>query len=347
LGFLRQPNQRPAVGANQSGKWGRIYFPKAKVGAIASYRDQNNQTTSKRCDRWKRIIALTDAKGSVTRYDYTPRGQVSRIVAPDGGVEQFVYNREGALTSRIGQEGQTTEYLHTAFDLLVQAQDANGRYTSFVYDGATRLTQIINAAGHTWNYRYDQAGQLAAETDWAGRTTTYTRDALGRVTSKTLPDGVVQRLTWDAFDRIAEVATPNQRISYEYDPSDRLSRVCTYQADEQEPESRSRYTYDQAGRLSQEIQNGQTIRYRYDELGRMIERTTPSGGTRQNGAGFIFRKTAPSPVNTIKITEQPQKVAIAEKTWGTSHISFFPYFFEQNQLNREMSLVSSTRRPVI
>jgi RHS repeat-associated protein len=248
-------------------------------GAIASFRDQNNETTSTRCDRWKRINALTDAKGSVTCYDYTPQGQVSRIVAPDGGVEQFVYNREGALTSRIGQEGQTTDYLHTAFDLLVQAQDANGRKTSFVYDGVTRLTQIINAAGHTWNYRYDQAGQLAAETDWAGRTTTYTRDALGRVISKTLPDGVVQSLTWDAFDRIAEVATPNQRISYEYDPSDRLSRVCTYQADEQEPESRSRYTYDQAGRLSQEVQNGQTIRYRYDELGRMIERTTPSGVT--------------------------------------------------------------------
>jgi RHS repeat-associated protein len=181
--------------------------------------------------------------------------------------------------SHIAGEGQTTRYRHGAFDLLHSVIDPKGRITSLEYDNAARLKKVTNAAGQHWTYRYNLAGQLTMESDWAGRQTRYIRDAIGRVLSKRLPDGVEQRLTWDELDRIVAVETTNQRIVYEYDPADRLTRAATYHTEKQEPASELLFSYDDKGRLTKEIQNGTSIEYRYDTSGRCLSRTSPSGKT--------------------------------------------------------------------
>lgn len=253
-------------------------------GRLASWRNGLGETTRYDQDRWGRLRQFTDPAGHTTRYRYdhspdNPRHDLSRIIHPDGGEEHFSYDQEGLLAQHIAGEGQTTRYRHGAFDLLRSVIDPKGRITSLEYDNAARLKRITNAAGQHWSYRYNLAGQLTMESDWAGRQTRYTRDAIGRVLSKRLPDGVEQRLTWDDLDRIVAVETTNQRIVYEYDNADRLTRAATYHSEKPEPASELLFSYDDKGRLTKEIQNGSEIEYRYDTSGRCLSRTSPSGKT--------------------------------------------------------------------
>lgn len=254
-------------------------------GRPAFLRNALGQTTGYELDRWGRPLRITDPAGHSTRYHYdhsgdNPRGDVSRIIHADKGEERFAYDNEGLLKIHIAQEGQTTRYTHGAFDLLRSITDPKGYTTKLEYDGAARLKQITNAAGQTWTYSYDPSGQLVKETDWAGRETSYTRDAIGRVTAKRLPDGIEQHLTWDQLDRIVSVETAKQRITYEYDQADRLTRAATFSKDNPEPESDLIIVYDDKGRLVKEIQNGIAIEYKYDITGRCISRTSPSGEAR-------------------------------------------------------------------
>jgi len=254
------------------------------LGRLASLRNTLGETTGYDLDRWGRPRSITDPAGHSTHYQYdhsadNPRGDVSRIIHADKGEERFAYDNEGRPKTHIAQEGQTTRYRHGAFDLLRSVIDPKGRTTTLEYDNAARLKRITNAAGQHWTYSYDLAGQLAMESDWAGRQTRYIRDAIGRVITKRLPDGVEQHLTWDELDRIVAVETTNQRIVYEYDPADRLTRAATYTKTSLEPESELLFNYDDKGRLAKEIQNGSEITYRYDSAGRCIGRTSSSGKT--------------------------------------------------------------------
>jgi len=253
-------------------------------GRLASLRNTLGETTRYHLDRWGRPRIITDPAGYSTHYEYdpapdNPRADLSRILHPDGGEERLAYDSEGLPKTHVAPEGQTTRATYGAFDLLRTVTDPKGHATRLDYDNAARLTRITNAAGQSWRYRYDPAGRLAAETDWAGRVTSYTRDAVGRVIAKRLPDGSEQQLAWDDWDRITAVETARQKIVYEYDNADRLTRAATYLKGHPEPESDLRFTHDDKGRLIQEIQNGTVIGYRYDLAGHLASRTTPGGET--------------------------------------------------------------------
>jgi RHS repeat-associated protein len=254
-------------------------------GRLAALHNALGQTTGFDLDRWGRLLETTDPTGNRTGFEYdqtpdNPRAGVSRIIHPDKGEERFAYDNEGLPKTHIAQEGQTTHYTHGSFDLLRGVIDPKGYTTKLEYDGAARLQQIINAQGQKWTYSYDLAGRLIHETDWAGRQTTYIRDAIGRVLTKRHPDGIEQHLTWDELDRIAAVDTEKQRITYEYDNSDRLIRAAIWSRTNTEPESDLQFCYDDKGRLEKEIQNCITIEYKYDQTGRCISRTSPTGETR-------------------------------------------------------------------
>jgi len=254
-------------------------------GRLSSVRNALGRITGYSLDARNRPLRITDPAGYITRYEYdrspeNPRGDISRIIHPDGGEERFTYDREGLPATHIAPEGQTTQYLHGSFDLLRGITDPKGHSTNLEYDGAARLKRITNAQGQTWSYSYDPAGRLSGETDWAGRRTGYTRDAGGRVVARRLPDGVEQRLTWDDRDRIVAVETATQRITYEYDTSDRLTNASTFTRKSPEPESELSFSYDDKGRLTKETRNGITIEYEYDAAGRCISRASPTGETR-------------------------------------------------------------------
>ncbi|GAB6188118.1 RHS repeat-associated core domain-containing protein [Thermopirellula anaerolimosa] len=169
----------------------------------------------------------TDALGTVTRYQYNARGQVTRITYAEGtdleASVQYEYDSGGRRTAEIDELGRRTEYQYDALGRVVRKilpdPDGEGPLTSPVYE-----------------YGYDAAGNLVAETDPLGHVTEYAYDARGRLvrTIQPDPDGPAGPLTspvtqqfYDAAGRVSHVIDPVGTITeYAYDNADR--QTATY-----------------------------------------------------------------------------------------------------------------------
>lgn len=132
------------------------------------------------------LKSVTNALGQVTQYTrYTPQGQVSQRVDPNGAVTDFRYDLRQRLTE-VSIAGASTGYEYWPTGLLKRAVQPDGSYVSYEYDDAHRLTAVSDARGNRIEYMLDSSGNRVAEKvkDPNGaltRQVTRAFDALGRV----------------------------------------------------------------------------------------------------------------------------------------------------------------------
>ncbi|GAB6167539.1 hypothetical protein JCM19992_35390 [Thermostilla marina] len=166
----------------------------------------------------------TDPLGTITRYEYNSRGQITRITYAQGtdleATVQYEYDAtSGKRTAEVDELGRRTEYQYDALGRLIRKilpdpDGEEGPLTSPVYQ-----------------YTYDAAGNLVAETDPLGNVTQYEYDSRGRVVRTIQPDpdgpgplaSPVTRQFYDAAGRTSHVIDPLGHVTeYAYDNADRL-----------------------------------------------------------------------------------------------------------------------------
>jgi YD repeat-containing protein len=151
-------------------------------------------TTSYQYDGQGRALRVTDAAGTVTRYDFNARGELAEVVVDDrpGGLQlrtTTAYDAQGRtlrVTEGAGTAAaRTTEY---RYDLLGrrthEVVDPAGLKltTAYEYDAAGNVVLRRDALGHATRYVYDAAGRLQVSLNAAGEVTQTLRDQAGRVT---------------------------------------------------------------------------------------------------------------------------------------------------------------------
>lgn len=279
-------DERGALLSERQSGSGLTTWDRDSAGRPLACHDPGGRVTRYVWDRFGRLTETTDPAGRGTAFAYergpaNPRGDISRVLKPDGGEVRFAYDSEGLLAERVRDDGQTTRFVHGAFDTLRRVVDPLDATTQFSYDAAGRLDGLTNAANQQWRFRYDAAGRLEAQSDWAGREILYRRDALGRVVAKRMADGGEQHLEWDDRDRIVRVTAGEDAISYRYDDADRLTGASTHRLVDGRDRMLAdvKLRWDGQGRLAGEEQNGVAVTYRYDAAGRCVGRTSPSGET--------------------------------------------------------------------
>ncbi|GAB6184542.1 RHS repeat-associated core domain-containing protein [Thermopirellula anaerolimosa] len=165
----------------------------------------------------------TDPLGTLTRYEYNSRGQITRITYAQGteleATVQYEYDAtSGKRTAEVDELGRRTEYQYDALGRLIRKilpdpDGEQGPLTSPVYQ-----------------YTYDAAGNLVAETDPLGNVTQYEYDSRGRVVRTIQPDpdgpgplaSPVTRQFYDAAGRTSHVIDPLGNVTeYAYDNADR------------------------------------------------------------------------------------------------------------------------------
>jgi RHS repeat-associated protein len=196
-------------------------------------------------DRVGRMVSSTGADGAGDTYTYNARLQLLTHTDP-AGTTSNTYDSRGRQTSK---------------------GDRQGNVTGYTYDGNGNLLTESTAAGVVL-YEYDGEDRRIAVTDTDGNKTTTQYDAAGRVVAITDPEGIVTRFEYDAAGNvIAERDGENRllgRTVYDY----RNLPVISIDALGNE----TRYTYDDAGRLT-EIRDplGRIARRSYDRLDRLVE----------------------------------------------------------------------------
>ncbi|MBK1707282.1 RHS repeat protein [Halochromatium glycolicum] len=219
------------------------------------------------------LATLTDAEGTVTRYEYdTASGDLTHVIEDSGGL---------ALTTRYGYD---------AVGNRTQVTDPRGHQTIYEYDANRRLEQSQAPApfNHITRYAYHDDGLLERVERETGdplnpwQTTRFTYTASGQRETVTDAEGNVTTLDYDAFDRLSQVRDPEQRVSeYHYDAKGRLLEVVEGVGTLEETLTEQHGYTDDGLPASATDGRGHTTRYTYDGLDRLARTTYPDGSDEQ------------------------------------------------------------------
>jgi RHS repeat-associated protein len=244
-------------------------------GRLLQMTDPNGLVTTYTYDPRGQVktITRTPASGSAatTRYSYTPWGDVSQVIDPDGVVLNYQYDAAHDLRFIVDAAGN---YIHYKYDLKgnrtgEDIYDAGGnlkRTTGYAYDLRNRLNQINNA-GNITQLVHDAVGNLTRETDPNNNPDAqHTPDALNRLVQTIDRLGGTTAYGYDVNDRPTQVTPPEKSATqYVYDDLGNLLQEVS------PDRNTTTYTYDAAGNLKTiKTARGPTVTYTYDALNRPI-----------------------------------------------------------------------------
>lgn len=224
------------------------------------------------------------------------------LIDPQGGRKTLTYNSTGQLTSYTDCSGHTTRWHHDAWGEVIEETDPLGQHTRHQRDAMGRLQHTQQADGTLIQYRWGDNDQVQAITLGAlanpaagasvqTTTITYDHDLWGRVTAQTQA-GASLHLRYDAAGRVIELINENHASTrFTYDSQDRLIQEVGFDGRSQT------YRYDAAGQLIEKTDaqdNGMAAqsegegtvrsRYHYDNAGRLTYRITAKAAAASNAA---------------------------------------------------------------
>jgi RHS repeat-associated protein len=282
------------------------------VGNVTSRTDQAGRITSFEYDTSRRLIRVTDPASQISQYEYNARSNTTAVVDALGQRNTFDYDALSRVTAAT-RAGLQMSSAYDAVGNRIQRTDYNNMITGYTYDALNRLTKITYPDASTVNYGYDKLSQLtsaaningtvsftydnlgrgANTTDVFGQVLSYTYDANDRRTKLSLGATINATYTYDAVDRLTQITdSAKNAVSYVYDATGKLttrtlpnSVATTYTYDGldrltqlKDAKGRSviadnQYSYNSAGDITQNIDQGGTHTYGYDLLNRLTSAT--------------------------------------------------------------------------
>lgn len=283
------------------------------------------------------MTEAADENGNITRYEYTPNGNLSKVTDALGNETFYQYDAMGHLTQTSctgtgGEQTQNTAYTWDKEGHVVAVTDPLGDMETYTYDPAGRMTsktdrdgyetaisygadgqveEIRYADGRTVSLTYNAIRQLEEVKDWLG-TTKIAMDEAGRVSSVTDPYGKTVGYEWGRMgERTAVLYPDGRKAAYEYNKVMQLTAMKLISNKEQE--KTIRYCYDEAGRLTgKQFPGGNRTDYRYNGAGKVEE-------ILHTGADFTERYHYGYDVMGNKITAEKERPGLLEDSGSFSY----------------------------
>jgi RHS repeat-associated protein len=253
------------------------------------------------------LTVVRRADGATRNYFYTPAGQVSQRIEPDGGAYVFPAEKNGRILGEVDPLGNLTGYRFDAFGTVTHAVDPFGYVRNFPADATPHPLALAEATtsmqwdlGHWVNAPIKRIGASEVPTIWpqavvqaiardhevAGRPREE-HDFQGLLVRQVDAQGRTRRFGYDAngnprwrqdFDGQVErfhYASWNQLAS----ESDALGATTRYSYSQNDRiaavvdpgGTETKYTYDPCDRLREVLRHGKVReRYAYDLAGNLL-----------------------------------------------------------------------------
>ena len=224
--------------------------------------------------RWGRteLIAVTNALGQVTRYQYDEAGNQTNQIDALNRTNAYAFDGMGRRISHMMPGGQVEGFAYDLASNLTNQTNFNGAVITNQYNSVNRLTNCSSINGYNVRFAYSPTGQRTSMVDASG-TTTYGYDIRDRLLSKTNSwnsgPTVVLNYGYDANGNVTNIwATNGVNLAYSYDPLNRLTNVLA------NGNAAAAYGFDLAGNLqAMRYGNGVTNLCQYDSLNRLTNLT--------------------------------------------------------------------------
>ena len=218
-------------------------------------------------------VALTDATGAVTRYEWNDQGYPTRITDPTGVINTFEYDEHGDLIAVSDGLGNTVSYTRDAQGRIIRTTNPLGYASTIRYNESGVPVSFEEPSGARWTLIYPQVhtgshiptlirnphrteqsvtmdgltqGLLpSALTDPYGNTTMFTYNRANDITSVTDPLGHTLQNIYDVRGNLIQIVDSNGGTwNYVYDGLSQLVEAT-------DPSGAvTRYSYDLNGELS-------------------------------------------------------------------------------------------------
>lgn len=176
-------------------------------------------------DSERRVVAVTDGEGKITRYRYGPFDLLLAMVRPDGTEIRFEYDSLTRLKKVINAAGDEYRYERDKAGQIIRETDFTGREIQYRYDRLGRRTATRYPDQHEIRWSYSPEGLIIRQDIW-------------------FDDGTRSEL--------------KSATHYEYNARMQLIRA-------ENPDAVTEFEYDAAGRLICEKINGREIQHEWDE----------------------------------------------------------------------------------
>ncbi|MGA1824138.1 MAG: RHS repeat-associated core domain-containing protein, partial [bacterium] len=225
------------------------------------------------------LVSESDSLGQINAFTYNLTGLLLTETDSLGNTTSYVYDLDNRITQIIGPLGNSSFNSFDPVGNLISITDMNGNTSQFSYDALRRKISETDHLGNKIMFSYDNVGNLLLVTDPKGNITDYSYDIVNRCIKKSFADGTYKSYTYDAIGNLTKRTDQNGQITiYNYDKLNRKIKVDypdsndnTYTYDSvgnlltaSNQNATISFAYDNAYRLTQSIQNGNTISYSYD-----------------------------------------------------------------------------------
>jgi RHS repeat-associated protein len=267
----------------------------SEQGDVIEYTDAEGTTIHHEYDDAGRLTAFVDELGARWEHSYQERGLMHEFTSPDGMLRRSQYSADWSSLELSDQAGVYSRKRFDALGNLVGSEDHRGAKFQYWNTPQGWVEQIIGPAGVVGQYTYDGEGNPKSFTDADGAMSHFSFEGLHRPTLAQDPSHEPQFCSYEPVDeKIAALKdAAGQRVAFEYDACERLSRQEFFDGRWAECAYDGRglltkltfssgllfeFTYDVLGRtIRWEASDGTFAAYKYDRIGRCIRGENGSG----------------------------------------------------------------------
>jgi len=286
--------------------------------------------TSYSYDGLNRLIKAKLPNKDDIAYEYDPAGRLLRIVYPDREEVKYDYDSRGRLIKVLDQFGITQYEYDDKTNLVTKELLANGIVTEYFYNNVPQVIGVAHKKSDgtlivKYQYSYDKNGNcISAEktTPLQTETTTYLYDKLGRLVEARYSDKSFEKYIYDgAGNRLAKI-TQEEKIEYEYDHLNRLTRAgeTFFDYDRSGNLSKKRckdketlFNYDATGKLTSWYDGQNRVIFDYDGEGRRISKIV-------NGKKIFFINDPAAPLTRVLLEKDENGTTLKRYVYGLSRL---------------------------
>jgi RHS repeat-associated protein len=304
-------------------------------------------------DNVNRLRTTEDGEGNVTRFDYDPEGNRTKVTTPLLTSTDYTFDELGKLLTVTQPGGVLTQYRYDAKRNPRFQIDAEGHSVEMTYDEIDRLKMRIQDPGGlnlVTSFGYDAADNLESVADPNGQVVTWIYDELNRKSggswtfaagSTVRPWRYLQSLTnvFDANNNLREVRETIREgaetkvlvSSRTYDDLDRLTAETTPLADG----TRRAVAYDYFNNgLRRHVTepSGQSTSYAYNARNQLATATSDAGITQYDYFGNGLKRSVNYPNGVVETSnyDNASRLVSLTNAIASTLISSFTYRYDAN-----------------